>query len=105
MLVNLGGEFIYTEEAAAAMARGLADVLAATDDVQVLWKFRRRNIYAGTGEDYSDDFKAPLQKFLDNQRARIESWPSIDPPGILESGHVVASVHHGGSGCYHEAIG
>ncbi|KAI0000585.1 hypothetical protein F4779DRAFT_147380 [Xylariaceae sp. FL0662B] len=103
VLVNLGGGFIYSEAAATAMAKGLAEVLDSTD-VQILWKFRSRSPYLEAGEDYGDDFKAPLKPFLDNERIKIESWLPIDPPAILESGHVVASVHHGGAGCYHEAI-
>lgn len=103
VLVNLGGGFIYSEAAATVMVKGLAEVLDSTD-VQILWKFRRRTIYIGNGEDYSDGFKAPLQPFLDSERIKIESWLPIDPPSILESGHVIASVHHGGAGCYHEAI-
>lgn len=103
VLVNLGGGFIYHEPKAIAMANGLAEVLRNTD-VQILWKFQRRNLDAGTWGEYSDEFLRPLQPFLDNERIKVESWISIDPTSLLESGHIIASVHHGGAGCYHETI-
>ena len=103
VLVNLGSVYTYSESVARVMAMGLAGVLAATD-VQILWKFRGRISDVDDGGDFGDDFKLPLQPFLDNKRIKMMSWLPIDPPSILESGHVIASVHHGGSGCYHEAI-
>lgn len=54
--------------------------------------------------EYSDDFKLPVQEFIDNGRLRLASWLHVDPTSILESGHVIASVHHGGANCYHETV-
>lgn len=103
VLVNLGSVYTYSEPVAKTMAKGLAGVLATTD-VQILWKFRGRTSDVDDGGVLGDDFKLPLQPFIDSERIRMMSWLPIDPPSILESGYVIASVHHGGSGCYHEAI-
>ncbi|KAI5865313.1 hypothetical protein GGS23DRAFT_421379 [Durotheca rogersii] len=105
VLINLGSAFTYTEEQAAMMAKALAEVLSSTQ-VQVIWKFRKLTDAVGRDDKtiYSDDFKKPLQPFIDNNRVKIVTWVSVDPTALLESGHIVTSVHHGGSGCYHEAL-
>ncbi|KAH9907429.1 UDP-Glycosyltransferase/glycogen phosphorylase [Xylariomycetidae sp. FL2044] len=95
VLVNLGSGFEFSEDRARAMADAIAALLQATD-VQVLWKIKRET-------SYNDDFLEPLRPFVD--RVRVVRWLAADPAALLESGHIVASVHHGGSGCYHEAIG
>ncbi|CAJ2507355.1 Uu.00g085410.m01.CDS01 [Anthostomella pinea] len=96
VLINLGGGFEYSVMQATAMAQAIARVLKETD-VQILWKVRMDCVYG-------DDLMSPLVPFTDNGRVRVVRWLAADPPSLLESGHVIASVHHGGSGCYHEAI-
>lgn len=54
--------------------------------------------------NYSDEYKKPLQAHLDSGRLKLSTWLEADPTSILESGHVVAFVHHGGANCYHEAV-
>lgn len=66
-------------------------------NAQVIWKFNKRR-------DYSDDFLKPIQPYIDSGRVRISNWLEADPFSLLETGHIVASVHHGGSNCYHEAV-
>lgn len=78
------------------MATAIENVLSNTR-VQILWKF------AKVGE-YSDNFLDPLQQFVAWGRLRMDKWLSVDPTSLLETGDIVASVHHGGSNCYHEAI-
>ncbi|KAI1498562.1 hypothetical protein F5X99DRAFT_420535 [Biscogniauxia marginata] len=46
----------------------------------------------------------PLQPFIGSGRVKMYPWLSVDPTALLKTGHIVVSVHHGGSGCYHEAI-
>lgn len=96
VLVNLGSGFEYAEAYATTMAQAIARALQDTD-LQVLWKVKKET-------DYDDGFMEPLIPFTNNGRVRVESWLAADPPSLLESGHIIASVHHGGSGCYHEAI-
>ncbi|KAI8945167.1 hypothetical protein F4801DRAFT_594345 [Xylaria longipes] len=97
ILVNLGSGFEYSEARAVTMAQALAKVLQDIN-VQILWKILK-------GDDYGDQYMEPLLPFVNNGRFRVERWLAADPPALLESGHIIASVHHGGSGCYHEALG
>lgn len=97
VLIYLGSLFEYEEADARTMIEALKDVLAQTD-VQILWKFKQ------LGEYSSDNVWHPIQEHLLSGRVRVEEWLSVDPPALLESGHVVASVHHGGANCYVEAI-
>jgi hypothetical protein len=78
------------------MSSAIAEVLSKTS-LQVLWKFNKIG-------NYSDEALAPLQPYLKNDRLRMPSWLTADPTSLLETGDIVASVHHGGSNCYHEAI-
>lgn len=108
LLINLGSAFVWVESQAAAMAQALAWLLEKTD-LQVLWKFRKESSgisgYKNSSKiQYSDEFAAPLRPFLENGRVKMESWLVADPTSLLETGHIIASVHHGGAGCYHEAI-
>ncbi|KAI1753295.1 hypothetical protein F4782DRAFT_497441 [Xylaria castorea] len=45
-----------------------------------------------------------LRPYLENGRLKIESWSEVPPVSLLETRHIVASVHHGGAGCYSEAL-
>ncbi|KAI1735808.1 hypothetical protein F4680DRAFT_434519 [Xylaria scruposa] len=96
ILVNLGSAFEYSEARAIVMAQALAKVLQDTS-FQILWKFRKEN-------DYGDQYMQPLIQFANAGRVMVERWLAADPPALLESGHIITSVHHGGSGCYHEAL-
>lgn len=96
VLISLGSSVEYTEEMSRIMVGAIKKVLDQTN-VQFLWK---RKPYT----KYSDDFKAPVLDYIDQGRVRIETWLSVDPPSLLESGHITAFVHHGGANCYHEAI-
>ncbi|KAI0914220.1 hypothetical protein F4823DRAFT_573654 [Ustulina deusta] len=104
VLLSLGSLFIWTEAHATAMAQAIADMLVWRSDLQVLWKFVKAPI-DNEGTTYGDEFMTPLRPFLEDGRLRIESWLDVQPVSLLETGHIVASVHHGGAGCYHEALG
>ncbi|KAI1423191.1 hypothetical protein F5Y12DRAFT_758591 [Xylaria sp. FL1777] len=96
VLVNLGSIFTYSEHHATTMALALEEVLAKTD-VQVLWKI-------AMAENVPDNYTLPAQKIIDQGRLRVTNWLTVSPASIMDTGHVVASVHHGGANCYHEAI-
>ncbi|KAI8630105.1 hypothetical protein F5Y19DRAFT_484015 [Xylariaceae sp. FL1651] len=96
ILVNLGSGFEFSEERAITMAGAIARVLQGSN-VQVSWKLKKES-------SYDDRFLEPLLPFTNAGRVRVERWLAVDPPSLLDSGHIIASVHHGGSGCYHEAI-
>lgn len=82
------------------MAGAIADVLSETD-AQFIWKAEKDT----TAGDFDWDAAiAPLKPYIEAGRVRVFSWLTIEPPSLLETGDIVASVHHGGSNCYHEAI-
>ncbi|CAH0045635.1 unnamed protein product [Clonostachys solani] len=96
VLINLGSGFSYPINYVRPMVEAVVDVLTKTH-VQVLWKFNKYG-------EYSDDELAPLKPFLESGRLRLSNWLPIDVLSLLETGHIVASVHHGGSNCFHEAV-
>ncbi|WYZ43470.1 hypothetical protein EsH8_VI_001169 [Colletotrichum jinshuiense] len=97
VLVNLGSVLEYDAARARPMAAALRAVLERTN-VQIIWKLHR-------AEGLDDEtWKPLLEEFIANDRIRVSRWLTVDPAALLESGHIVASVHHGGANCYHEAI-
>jgi hypothetical protein len=78
------------------MAEALEEVLSKTD-VQIIWKFNKLN-------EYPNDFLTPLQRYIDNDRLILSNWLTVDPYSLLQTGDIIATVHHGGSNCYHEGI-
>ncbi|KAK5630114.1 hypothetical protein RRF57_005829 [Xylaria bambusicola] len=97
VLINLGSLFTYKEEHAKTMALAIADMLAKTN-VQVIWKMTKEG-------NYSDaDVLPPVQEDIEKGRLRISEWLSANPVSLLETGNIVASIHHGGANCYNEAI-
>lgn len=90
------------------IASRLRVFLSRHPDVQILWKIQKRYSYE---EVNYQNLGAPdeilhglLAAELVSGRVRIVNWLKADPVSILESGHVVCTVHHGGSNTYHEAI-
>ncbi|KAI1127421.1 hypothetical protein F5Y10DRAFT_193524 [Nemania abortiva] len=96
VLINLGSLFVYSEHHATTMALAIEELLAKTD-VQVLWKMDKE-------DTVPENYTLPAQNAIDQGRLRVTNWLTVSPASILETGHVVASVHHGGANCYHEAI-
>ncbi|KAK8136774.1 hypothetical protein PG984_004714 [Apiospora sp. TS-2023a] len=98
ILINLGGGFVYPESYALAMAQAIAKLLQDLPlPVQVLWKCRKDG-------SYGDDFMQSIVPFTNSGRLRVENWLGAEPLSLMETGNVIVSVHHGGAGCYHEAI-
>ncbi|OHW99023.1 UDP-glucoronosyl and UDP-glucosyl transferase family protein [Colletotrichum incanum] len=97
VMVNLGSMMEYDAARARPMAAALKTLLERTG-VQALWKLNR-------AEDLKDEDWRPLvEEFIANDRLRVSKWLTVDPAALLETGNIVASVHHGGANCYHEAI-
>ncbi|KAK8055181.1 hypothetical protein PG993_000408 [Apiospora rasikravindrae] len=93
--INIGGGFVYPEPHALAMPQAIVRLLQ-NFPVQVLWKFRKE-------APHSDDFMDGLVPFTNSGRLRVEHWLAAEPLSLMETGNVTISVHHGGSGEYHEA--
>jgi hypothetical protein len=96
VLVNLGTLVQFSEERARNMTGALKTVLDYSNN-QVLWKIK-------TVGNFSEDVFNPVRPYVESGRLRIERWLDADPISLMETGNVVLSVHHGGAGCYHEAV-
>ncbi|KAM3558784.1 hypothetical protein ARSEF4850_004444 [Beauveria asiatica] len=102
VLVNLGTHASYDDQHATGMAGALDQLLEAgkkcKKPIQVLWKLNKRD-----GSDASGDL---LKSFTTkwSQDLRVVSWLDVEPTSILESGHVVCSVNHGGANSFFEAV-
>ncbi|KAK8059087.1 hypothetical protein PG996_009017 [Apiospora saccharicola] len=97
LLINLGSSISeYSPQQASTMATAIRATLNKHTDAQVLWKMM--NARNRTAE------LEPLSGLITSGRVRISGWIDVDPVSLLETGDILASVHHGGSNCYHEAI-
>lgn len=101
---NLGSQFRVTAAEALEFALGLRDLLdAASSNLQILWKLKR----ATTGFSWDGEWGAVREAVLAEMeagRVRIVGWVQADPCAVLQSGHIVCSVHHGGANSHHEAL-
>ncbi|KAF1809653.1 UDP-Glycosyltransferase/glycogen phosphorylase [Eremomyces bilateralis CBS 781.70] len=95
VLISLGSGFKYTHHDATVMTEAIRQVLLATD-VQVLWKMVKL-------EAYNADFISAAMEEAAG-RFRVVKWLDVEPPTLLQSGHIAAFVHHGGAGCYHDGL-
>ena len=95
VLISLGSGFKYIENQARVMLEAMQNVLEETE-VQILWKMDKL-------EPFDDQFlKAAMRDSAG--RLRIEKWLEVEPPTLLQDGHILAFVHHGGAGSYHDSI-
>ncbi|KAF7550147.1 hypothetical protein G7Z17_g5916 [Cylindrodendrum hubeiense] len=95
MMIALGSHYQYTEQQARVMVGAIQKVLRQTN-VQVLWKV-----------DLPDAVDDSLLQNMDESlsgRFRAEKWLDVEPPSLLLMDTMVASVHHGGAGCFHDAL-
>lgn len=72
--------------------------------MQALWKLLPSK-NPGEGEKITATVEEILAEELASKRVIIASWLMADPTAILQSGHIIATVHHGGAnsffeGCY-----
>lgn len=95
MMIALGSHYKYTEQRARVMVDAIQQVLGQTD-VQVLWKV--------VLPDAIDDSFLRSAEASSSGRFRTEKWLDVEPPSLLLIDTMVASVHHGGSGCFHDAL-
>ncbi|EPS43357.1 hypothetical protein H072_2639 [Dactylellina haptotyla CBS 200.50] len=96
VLINLGSGYKYLEYEAMAMLGAILAVLKETD-VQIIWKMDKLTPFD------DEPMQTALREWPD--RLRIEKWLAVEPPTLVQHEHVMAFVHHGGAGCFHDAIG
>ena len=92
---QLGEWLKYVEYQARVMLEAMQHVLKETD-VQILWKIDKL-------EPFNDNFLEAAMRDSAG-RLRIEKWLDVEPPTLLQDGHILAFVHHGGAGSYHDSI-
>ncbi|KAH8424662.1 glycosyltransferase family 1 protein [Aspergillus melleus] len=97
VLVNMGSHVACSAAQEREFAEGFRMLLEKRRDVQILWKLQRRG-------ERDESALVCLREAIERDRARIESWLSVDPICVLMSGQVECMVHHGGSNSYHEAV-
>jgi hypothetical protein len=97
VLINLGSTVDYSADSARELLRAIKTLLE-NSKVQVLWKFNKRG-------EYSNDIFLEVSKEIKDGRLRVEKWLGIEPAAMMETGNIVASVHHGGANCFFEAVG
>ncbi|ROV96997.1 hypothetical protein VSDG_04051 [Cytospora chrysosperma] len=97
LLVNLGTHHTMDSMHALEIARALEQILDRVSDLQVLWKI----VLTDDGQQKEIEEVFGLEMFL-NQRIRLERWLRADPVALLDTGKVIAQVHHGGANTYFE---
>lgn len=107
--VNLGSQQTMTPAQGLEFALALRDFLDAagpSSGYQILWKVKQKDkksrelSWEGDWQALRDTLLAEVER----DRVRITAWVEADPSSILQSGHVVCSVNHGGANSHHEAV-
>ena len=97
VLINLGSHTLSEGSDAVELAKGVRVMLGRHQDLQVLWKLQ---------SVLTDDLKAILGAEIEGDgRVMVRNWLETDPVSLLQSGHVICSVHHGGANSFYEAVG
>ncbi|CAG8398147.1 unnamed protein product [Penicillium salamii] len=107
--LNLGSICPITEDQALELALALKVVLDTlrvqpkAQNFQVLWKLKKLGNYP-VSEPASLIGKV-LGQYIKLDSVRIVDWIQVEPIAILQSGHAVCSIHHGGANSFNEAGG
>ncbi|KKP02842.1 hypothetical protein THAR02_05072 [Trichoderma harzianum] len=116
--VNLGTHLAMTKSEAVEMASAFRQFLDMADakgrKLQILWKLKIKGV-AGEGkaasssadqheEDVYNGIRTHLGKEMDNDQVRLTNWVTAEPKSVLESGHIICSMNHGGASSFNEAL-
>ncbi|RDA90232.1 hypothetical protein CP533_6859 [Ophiocordyceps camponoti-saundersi (nom. inval.)] len=104
--VNLGSLVWFDREQTTEMAQALRLVVdtlekGAYPNVQVLWKLKTDKASKAELETLA---RSLLNSRAKDGRVKIVDWVQAEPLSVLESGHIVCSVNHGGASSFNEAI-
>ncbi|KAH8668683.1 hypothetical protein BX600DRAFT_496715 [Xylariales sp. PMI_506] len=123
LYANLGTQLALTPTEALELALALKDTLDSADRVgygadkklQVLWKLmckqedpneprleRRESNSIEWEGDWIQVWNC-LQSYIEAERVRITPWIEPNPSSILQSGHIICSLHHGGANSWAES--
>lgn len=103
ILVNLGTLYALSSHDACRIAQSLRHILMdeSRNRLQIVWKLQR---HPDDQEDVFEEAERILNDLMDENRIRVVSWLDAEPLALLETGHFVCSVHHGGANTWFEAI-
>ncbi|KAI8194423.1 hypothetical protein KHU50_011667 [Colletotrichum sp. SAR 10_65] len=109
--MNLGTHRSFDVDKAREVAyafRSLFDAAKTShlNNLQLIWKMPRVASEGDTSgfEGPWKEIKDILESEIEQDRVRIVDWITAEPKSLLQSGHVICSVNHGGSNSFHEAI-
>lgn len=97
MLVNLGTHHTMDLTHALEIARALKQTLDKVSDLQIIWK-----IMLVDDEQQGEIERVFGPELVASSRIRMERWLTADPVALLDTGKVIAQVHHGGANTYFE---
>lgn len=106
--LNLGSICPVAEDQAIELASALKIVLdklrvqPKAQNFQVLWKLKRLGNYKVLEPDCS--IGKVLSQYINADLVRIVDWIQVEPIAILQTGHAVCSIHHGGANSFNEAV-
>ncbi|RSM12640.1 hypothetical protein CEP52_002412 [Fusarium oligoseptatum] len=104
--VNLGSMCQIDEQQMTEMASAIKTVIdkfwtSSKQPLQVLWKLK-------THKDINTEKNAKIIDILGQDivadQVRIVDWVFAEPISILQTGHIVCAVHHGGANSFNEAV-
>ncbi|KAM0430037.1 hypothetical protein ACHAPT_006043 [Fusarium lateritium] len=104
--INLGSMCKIDEQQAIEMAFAVKSVMdkyriLSKRPLQVLWKLKTHETI-DTKE--GSKMRGILGLEIEQDQVRIVDWVVAEPIAILQTGHVVCSVHHGGANSFNEAV-
>ncbi|PNP49595.1 hypothetical protein THARTR1_09675 [Trichoderma harzianum] len=116
--VNLGTHLEMTKLEAVEMAAAFRQFLDMADakgqKLQLLWKLKIKGVASedkvapSSPEQYEEDaynaIRRHLGKEMDTDQIRLTNWVTAEPKSVLESGHIICSVNHGGASSFNEAL-
>lgn len=106
--VNLGSLCRVTADQASELALALRAVLdtfrrqPGAPRLRILWKLKKSGEYRVL--DAGCSIHDILGEEIDADLVRIVDWIQAEPIAVLQTGHVVCSIHHGGANSFNEAV-
>ncbi|KAH7141968.1 hypothetical protein EDB81DRAFT_948234 [Dactylonectria macrodidyma] len=113
LYVNLGSHLEMDTSEALEMASAFRVLLAKADEsrkgtspgLQILWKIKLKGQHnTETQGDLYQAIHEVLGIEKNNDRIRLTDWVTAEPKSVLESGHIICSVNHGGASSFNEAL-
>ncbi|KAM3076100.1 hypothetical protein ACMFMG_006382 [Clarireedia jacksonii] len=96
VLVNLGSHYNGSKDFNRGLAKAIRLLVNEVPNIQVLWKLK-------PSREGVDPHLGAILNPVDSH-VKIVDWLKAEPTSLLCSGHIIASLHHGGANAYFESI-